>query len=67
MDKEYSVTFKLPQLPAAHCWQNTTVTAANFGNAANRAWAIIKKRPIVKGRRLKNTDIKIEIIGDSND
>jgi hypothetical protein len=59
MDKNWNVTFKLPQLVAHRAWQSTDVVAANFGLAVNRAWAVVKKRPEVKGRRIDECEIKV--------
>lgn len=52
-DKNWVVNFTLPQLSASHHWHSTEVKAANIGLAVNRAWAVIKKKQSVKGRRLE--------------
>jgi hypothetical protein len=62
-DKNYVVDFKLPQLSASHYWHSVEVKASNIGLAVNRAWAEIKKRPAVKGRRLKEASIQIKEAG----
>lgn len=61
MTKSFIITFKLPSLPSAHTWQSATVEASDIGLAIKRAWNIIKKRPIVKGRRIKQGEVKFEI------
>lgn len=66
-NKTYIVDFKLPQLAAKSYWQSTEVEASNVGLAINRAWAIVKKRPAVKGRRIKEATITVRQDGDSND
>lgn len=62
-DKNYVVDFKLPQLSASHYWHSVEVKASNIGLAVNRAWAEIKKRPAVKGRRLKEASIQVREAG----
>jgi len=63
-DKTWSITFKLPELSASHYWHNVSVDAANVGLAINRAWAEVKKRPAVKGRRVKMGEVKFEVLND---
>jgi hypothetical protein len=58
-DRNWIVDFKLPQLSASHYWHSVEVEASNIGLAVNRAWAEIKKRPAVKGRRIKDAQISI--------
>lgn len=59
-NKEYTVDFKLPQLAAGHYWQSTSVEAPSIGRAVDLAWKIVKQRPAVKGKRLKQADIKVQ-------
>lgn len=61
LDKTWVVDFKIPQLSASHYWQSTEVKASNVGLAINRAWAIVKARPIVKGKRIKEATITIRL------
>lgn len=53
-DKDWTISFHINELPAAHCEQAVTVKAGNIGLAVNRAWAEVKKRSVVKGRRVKS-------------
>ena len=59
-DKTYIVDFKLTELAAKSYWQSVEVTASNIGLALNRAWTEVKKRPAVKGRRVKKASVSIE-------
>lgn len=59
-DKNWIVDFKLPQLSASHYWFSVEVEASNVGLAVNRAWAEVKKRPAVKGRRIKDAQITVK-------
>jgi hypothetical protein len=61
--KEYSITFKLPDLSASHFWHNVTVNATSLEQALKFAYRELKKRPAVKGKRLKSGEIKFELIG----
>lgn len=62
--KQWIVNFKFKEAVASRYFQSTTVTAANIGLAVNRAWAIVKQREGVKGKRLKNVDISISLMQD---
>lgn len=66
-DKNWVVDFKLPQLSASHYWHSVEVKADSVGLAVNKAWKEVKKRPSVKGRRIKEAQIQIRIAGDSDD
>lgn len=59
-DKNWIVDFKLPQLSASHYWHSVEVSASNIGLAINRAWAEVKKRPHVKGRRISEAQILVK-------
>ena len=61
MDKNWNITFKLPELPASRYYQAVTVKASNLGLAINRAWAEVKKRQHVKGRRVKQGQVSFEV------
>lgn len=61
MKKTYVINFKLEQLPAAHYWQSAEVEATDLGQAVKKAFAIVKKRPAVKGRRIKTGSITFEV------
>lgn len=61
MEKNWTITFYVEQLAAAHAWQSTTVDASDLGLAIKRAWAIVKKRPAVKGRRVKSGSVKFTL------
>lgn len=60
--KSWIIDFKLPQLSAAKYWHSVSVQAPDLGLAVKRGWAEIKKRPGVKGKRLKEATISISII-----
>lgn len=62
MIKNWEISFKLEQLAAAHYWQSTTVEAPDLGLAIKRAWAIVKKRPAVKGKRVKTGSVSFKIL-----
>lgn len=66
-DKTYTVHFELKELPAAHYWQSATVTASNPGLAANRAWALVKQKPGVKGRKITYGKISFQVQGETSD
>jgi hypothetical protein len=51
--KTWTINFKLPQLAAAHYWQSAQVEAPDIGRAVTKAWQVVKKRPAVKGKRIK--------------
>ena len=61
-DKTWSVTFELKELPASHTWHSATVEASNIGLAINRAWAEVKTRHAVKGRRISYGKVMFEIL-----
>lgn len=61
-DKKFNVTMKFPEASASRHWQATTVDASNFGLAANRAWQEIKTRQGIKGKRLKNVTINVQLL-----
>lgn len=58
--KKFSVTFKLPQLAASRTWNSTEVEAPDMGLALRRAWQDLRKRPHIKGKRLKQATITLE-------
>jgi hypothetical protein len=60
-NKSWTIDFKLPQLAAGHYWQSTTVEAPDLGLAIKRAWAEVKKRPSVKGKRIKQATIAVTV------
>jgi hypothetical protein len=57
--KKYSVNFKLREVPASKYYQSATVEASSIGLAVNRAWAEVKKRDGIKGKRIKNAEISV--------
>ena len=59
-NKNYSVTFKLPQLSASNYWHSTEVVAPSIGRAVDLAWKVIKTRSAVKGKRVKDADVKVQ-------
>ena len=61
MNKKWIIDFKLPQLSESRYWQSVEVEAANLGLAINRAWAIVKTRPAVKGKRIKEATISARL------
>lgn len=65
--KKYSVNFKLREVPASKYYQSVTVVANNIGLAVNRAWAEVKKRDGVKGRRIKNVDISVYQLDENSE
>jgi hypothetical protein len=58
-NKVYTVNFKLMELSASHYWQSTQVEAPSIGRAVDLAWKVVKQRPVVKGKRLKNATITV--------
>jgi hypothetical protein len=67
MSKQWIVDFKLMQLSASHYWHSTEVEAPDIGLAVKRAWAIIKKKPAVKGKRLKEAQITIRLADNTEE
>jgi len=65
--KKYSVNFKLREVPASKYYQSATVEASNVGLAVNRAWAEVKKRDGIKGKRIKNVDISVYQLEDDGE
>lgn len=66
-DKRWNILFRINELPAAHAEQFVSVEAANIGLAINRGWAEVKKRPNVKGKRVKTGRITFnEETGDDS-
>ncbi len=57
--KKWVVNFKLPQLSASHYYHSVMVDAPDVGLAIRRAWQEIKKRPAVKGKRIKEATVTI--------
>ncbi len=64
MTKNWTVTFKFSQAAASRYWQSAEVEAYNFGMAVNRAWAIVKTRQGIKGKRLTQATISVERHGN---
>lgn len=60
--KRFEVTVLFPELPAAHAVQTVTSSGSNFIVALRRALEEIKKRPHVKGKRIKTAKITIQKI-----
>jgi hypothetical protein len=62
-NKKFIATVKVPQLAASHYYHSTPVEAASIELALKRAWQIIKKRPHVKGKRIKQVQITLDLEG----
>lgn len=62
MKKTWLITFKLKELPASRYYQCVEIEASNLGMAINRAWAEVKQRPHVKGKRVTKGDVTFESI-----
>lgn len=60
-NKAWVVNFKLPNLAASHYWQSVEIDAPDIGMAIKKAWAEVKKRPAVKGRRIKEAQITVNL------
>lgn len=56
-NKKFIVDFDFRPMLASHYWQSVSVEASNLGLAINRAWAEVKTRPHVKGRRFEEGKI----------
>jgi hypothetical protein len=67
MTKEWIVDFKLMQLSASHYWHSVQVEAPDIGMAVKRAWALVKKKPQVKGKRLKEASVTIRLVEAGGD
>ena len=66
-NKTFMVEFKLPQLSASHYWHVVEVTAPSIGRAVDLGFKEIKKRPAVKGKRLKEATIGVKEVIKSSD
>jgi len=58
-DKNWLVTYKLPETRGGKTWQEARVTAKNFGMASHSAWKEISKRDGIKGKRLTEATVSI--------
>lgn len=67
MSKQWLVNFKLKEIAASKYYQSASVEASDLGLAVRRAWAIVKKREGVKGKRLRNVDISVEELKESDE
>lgn len=60
-EKTWIANFKFPQLSASHYWQSVQVDAPTLEIAFKKAWREVKKRPAVKGKRLKQITVTFEV------
>lgn len=65
--KKWIVDFNLVELKGGKNWQSIEVEAANPGNAVNRAWAEIRERNGVKGKRITEGTAKFRLEKDSGE
>jgi hypothetical protein len=67
-DKTWDLVFTLNELPAAHAQQVICgIEAANLGLAVNRGFTEIKKRPNVKGRRIRSGRLTFTVRDEAGD
>ena len=67
MSKTFICDFKLPQLSASHYWYSVEVVANNIGRALDLAFKDVRKRPAVKGKRLKEATVSIREVTSGED
>lgn len=62
--KDYSIEAYFPQVKPAHAAdQSCTIRATGIGVALARAWRELKKRPELKGKRIKTVKFTLTEIG----
>jgi hypothetical protein len=59
--KRFFVYVRFPQLPASHAEQSATVHAGNLALAAKRGLDEIRRRQDVKGRRISEALIRVNL------
>lgn len=65
--KKWVVNFKLKEIAASKYYQSATVDATDLGLAVRRAWAMVKKREGIKGKRIKTVDIAVSELHESEE
>lgn len=65
MMKRFMCDFSFPDLPSGKMYATEIGEGGDVGNAVNDAFKKVKKRPAIKGRRIKTVKISVTFMDDS--